>query len=270
MKKSKRILALLGAVILLAVFCLPMITAFGSGENANGIFVASIFAVFFVAVMAYLIMLVYRVIDKRKTPDGPVKNIIFDVGNVLLKYDWESYLAGYHFEQEKYERIADAVFRSKTWVERDRGDLTEQEYVEQMVAADPEDEKEIREIMKNCKGTTSSLDYAATWTAYLKKQGYRLYVLSNYCDYMRNETIKDMTFLKNMDGVVFSCDVHMIKPEAEIYRYVLNTYGLDAKETVFIDDRKENCEGAEKEGIHAIVFTSFKQAAAELEQLGVK
>ena len=79
-----------------------------------------------------------------------------------------------------------------------------------------------------------------------------------------------MSFLPYMDGAVFSCDVEMIKPEPEIYQYILEQYDLNPSETVFLDDRKENCQGAEKQGIHAIQFKSFKQAAAELEKLGVK
>ena len=61
-----------------------------------------------------------------------------------------------------------------------------------------------------------------------------------------------------------------LKPEADIYQTLLDKFGLKAEECVFIDDRPVNCEGAQKAGIHTICFKSFKQAAAELEALGVK
>ena len=80
----------------------------------------------------------------------------------------------------------------------------------------------------------------------------------------------DVKFLKYMDGTIFSCQVKELKPEAGIYRKLLDTYHLDPEKTVFIDDRKENCQGAEKQGIHTVHFQDFKQAAAELEKLGVK
>ena len=83
-------------------------------------------------------------------------------------------------------------------------------------------------------------------------------------------TKKEMPFLKYMDGTVFSCDVKQLKPEADIYQTLLDKFGLKAEECVFIDDRPVNCEGAQKAGIHTICFKSFKQAAAELEALGVK
>lgn len=199
-----------------------------------------------------------------------VENIIFDVGNVLMEYGWEPYLKSFGFSEEKYEKIADAVFRSKVWNEQDRGLLPEEEYVNQYVALAPEYEKEIREVMEHTPECMSVYDYADTWVKYLKEKGYHLYVLSNYGSYMLNKNREQMSFLKYMDGVVFSCEVKQVKPEQEIYKTILKKYNLKPEKTVFIDDRKDNCEGAEKAGIRAIQFKSFKQAAAELEKLGVK
>ena len=76
-----------------------------------------------------------------------------------------------------------------------------------------------------------------------------------------------MPFLENMDGVVFSCEVKEIKPEPEIYKTLLSRFGLKPEESVFLDDRPENCEAARKLGIHAIEFHDLKQAAKELEKL---
>ena len=73
-----------------------------------------------------------------------------------------------------------------------------------------------------------------------------------------------------MDGAVFSYQVRQLKPEPEIYRTLLDRYHLKPEETVFLDDTPENCEGARKLGITAIQFKDFKQAAAELEKLGIK
>ena len=87
---------------------------------------------------------------------------------------------------------------------------------------------------------------------------------------MLDRTKKEMPFLNYMDGTVFSCDVKQLKPEADIYQTLLDKFGLKAEECVFIDDRPVNCEGAQEAGIHTICFKSFKQAAAELETLGVK
>ena len=68
---------------------------------------------------------------------------------------------------------------------------------------------------------------------------------------MLDRTKKDMPFLKYMDGVVFSCDVQQIKPEVDIYETLLKRYDLKPEKSVFMDE-------------------NLKQAAKELEELGVK
>ena len=271
MKNWKRLLAGAGVIFMLLAFCLPMIFSFGKGENSGSLFWGAIGIAFLVPILIYMFLMAYRIFGKKeKSVNSNVENIIFDVGNVLMEYGWEPYLKSFGFSEEKYEKIADAVFRSKVWNEQDRGLLPEEEYVNQYVALAPEYEKEIREVMEHTPECMSVYDYADTWVKYLKEKGYHLYVLSNYGSYMLNKNREQMSFLKYMDGVVFSCEVKQVKPEQEIYKTILKKYNLKPEKTVFIDDRKDNCEGAEKAGIRAIQFKSFKQAAAELEKLGVK
>ena len=262
MKNFKRAAAILGVVVLLAVCCLPMIFAFGSGDNAQGNFKAAVGTVILVPVLAYVFLMVYKLL----------KNIIFDVGQVLVSYDWESYLKAFHFSAEEEKLIAEKVFKSQIWNERDRGLLSEEEYRKQFIAALPaEYEADVKRVIEESGKTIGIKDYAETWTGYLKSQGYRLYILSNYSQFMLDQTRPGkMPFLKNMDGVIFSCEVQQIKPEADIYETLLSRFGLKPEESVFLDDRPENCEAARKLGIHAIEFHDLKQAAKELEKLGVK
>lgn len=199
-----------------------------------------------------------------------MENIVFDVGRVLVEFEWEPYLKSFRFTKEKYEKIADVTFRSQTWNERDRALYEEEHYIAEMVEKAPEYEADIREVMKGTAKTIAPMAYAETWTKYLKEQGYHLYILSNYGTYMLEQTRPQMAFLKYMDGTVFSCEVQQIKPEAEIYETLLKRFSLKPSKTVFIDDRADNCEAARKLGIRAIEFKSFKQAAAELEKMGIK
>ncbi|MDC7286693.1 HAD family phosphatase [Blautia schinkii] len=271
MKNFKRVAAIVAVILLLVVFCLPMVFATGSGENSQALFRAALGAAIVVPVLAYIFWMVYRIFGKKqKKEERDIENIIFDVGQVLVKYDGEAFLKQFDFPKEKYERIADATFRSEIWNERDRGVLTEEEYISQMIALAPEYEEDIREVMRRTPETITSVDYALTWVKYLKNQGYHLYILSNYSNYMMERNRPEMEFLKYMDGVIFSCQVGAIKPEPEIYRILLDRYHLKPGKCVFLDDRAENCEGARKMGIRAICFKNFKQAAKELEKLGVK
>ena len=269
--KIKKIGAWIAIIILLLACCMPMIFAFGNGEDSQVYFKASLAVAIMVPIMAYAIWMVYKLLNRnKKVVDSDMENIIFDVGQVLVKYDWETYLDSFGFPKEERDKIAEVVFQSNTWNERDRSSETEQYYVDQMVKAAPEYEKDIREVMRRSDETIEKTDYAETWVKYLKNQGYHLYVLSNYGTYMLERTKKDMPFLKYMDGVVFSCDVQQIKPEVDIYETLLKRYDLKPEKSVFMDDRAINCEGARKAGIRTIQFENLKQAAKELEELGVK
>ena len=269
MKDKKRILALLGVGLLLIVCCLPMIFAFRSGENSQGEFMAVVGIAIFVPVFAYICMTVYRVLKGRKTQtrEEGIRNVVFDVGNVLMDYNWPDYLKSFGFDKEKYERLADVIFRSTTWNERDRGGKEEEEYIQAMVKEAPEYESEIREIMRRSYECIHPMDYNVTWVRFLKEQGCRLYVLSNFCRYMLDINRKDMAFLPYMDGVIFSCEVNLIKPGPEIYRKLLEEYRLDPSECVFIDDRQENCDTAASLGMKTIRFENFPQAAKKLEAM---
>ncbi|MBQ7371955.1 MAG: HAD-IA family hydrolase [Blautia sp.] len=271
-EKMKRILAIAGVVLLLLVFCIPMVVAL-SGNFDTGTFMASLAAVIFIPIMLFVILQTYRLLKKRRTenPNDRIENIIFDVGKVLLDYDWDGYMQQFGFEKEKEERITEAIFRDHLWDERDRGLYDEETYVKQMVQNAPDLEKEIREVMLHSNDALGKMDYAETWVKYLKNQGYHLYVLSNFSAFALEEWRPKLTFLKYMDGIVFSCEVKELKPEDGIYQKLLQMYQLDPAKSVFLDDRKDNCEAANRNGIATIQFENFKQAVKELEErFGVK
>ena len=71
------------------------------------------------------------------------------------------------------------------------------------------------------------------------------------------------------DGAIFSYTVKQIKPDLEIYETLLNQYRLKPDECVFIDDRMENIEGAEKAGIHGICFETIGQVKEDLKKYNI-
>ncbi len=71
------------------------------------------------------------------------------------------------------------------------------------------------------------------------------------------------------DGMVVSAHVQMIKPEANIYHHLLNTYNLDPKTCVFIDDQAENIDTAQELGINGIVYTKTPTVIEKLKRLGI-
>ena len=99
--KIKKIGAWIAIIILLLACCMPMIFAFGNGEDSQVYFKASLAVAIMVPIMAYAIWMVYKLLNRnKKVVDSDMENIIFDVGQVLVKYDWETYLDSFGFPKE--------------------------------------------------------------------------------------------------------------------------------------------------------------------------
>lgn len=116
MKNWKKYAAIIGVIVLLVIFCLPMYFAL-KGDFSQKEFMASLFTVMFVAVMCYVILMLFKYLNKKK--DGQekssmIKNVVFDVGLVLVEFNWQDYLDSFGFDEEKRERIAKATFRARS------------------------------------------------------------------------------------------------------------------------------------------------------------
>ena len=198
-----------------------------------------------------------------------IKNIIFDIGNVLLGFDYWSFFQSFGYAEETVERLAKATAQSPDWNELDRGVLRYEEVVQRFIANDPALETEILNSFENLHGLLSRYDYAIPWIQELKDKGYRVYYLSNFFNKAEVDCAETMDFMPYMDGGILSYRDKVTKPEPEIYQLLLKRYGLKAEESVFLDDTEKNIVGARKEGIHGIVFENKAQACEELRKLGV-
>ena len=196
-----------------------------------------------------------------------IKNIIFDVGKVLVEYDPDGMMKKLGFDEETLQTVNQAVFQNELWIESDRGVISPEELLEAFIANNPAYEKEIRQVIDAVGDTISLMPYTVEWVKGLKEKGYHLYILSNYAEYTYEKTSHKMEFLPYMDGMVFSYRCKLIKPEKEIYEYICKTYELKPEESVFLDDRKDNVEAARNMGMHGIVFENYAQGSETLEQL---
>ncbi len=195
-----------------------------------------------------------------------IKNIIFDVGKVLVSYEPMQYLRSLGFDEKIVDAVGKAIFFHPLWEEGDAGTYEMDEYLPRYIANAPEYEKEIRLAYERMGDVIELFPYAVDWIKGLKERGYRIYILSNYSEYVYEFTKSKLRFLEYADGAVFSYAVKMIKPQEDIYEYLMRTYGLYAAESVFIDDRTENIEGAMKCGIFGILFTDYETTKKNLEE----
>lgn len=196
-----------------------------------------------------------------------IKNIIFDIGNVLVDYCWKEHIARFGFTGEKLERIGDAMMRSPEWNEIDRGVWSNEELLQAFINNAPELEQEIRLVFSDLSTLVRERPYSVEWIRSLKKEGYRTYFLSNYSHRVETEAAHAMSFLKELDGGILSYTVQQIKPNKEIYQILMERYGLKAEESVFLDDSSANIETAKTLGMQGILVTSQEQAVRALRKL---
>lgn len=196
-----------------------------------------------------------------------IKNIIFDIGNVLADYRWKDYIAELGIAPEKRERVANATSMGPYWCEMDRNVLSTEEVMQKCIELDPEIEPEIRLFFKDRKRLVMEYPYAREWVLSLKKRGYGIFLLSNFSEYDFSYINTHYSFFGLEDGKVISCYERVIKPDEQIYKILLNRYFLKPEECVFLDDSEKNIETARKLGIHGIVVKDHETANAELENL---
>lgn len=196
-----------------------------------------------------------------------IKNIIFDVGMVLVDFCWEKVMHKLGFSGELFERLADATVRSKAWRDYDRSLISDEEVLAALIANAPELEDKIRLFWDHTADTIACYPYAEEWIRSIREKGYRCYILSNYSERTYDLTREELPFLELMDGVIFSWQVKQIKPEPDIYRTLLERYQLKPEECVFLDDSPDNVNAARSVGMHAIHFTGKEMAEKELEKL---
>ena len=183
-----------------------------------------------------------------------IRNIIFDMGNVLLDYNPDVCLERFVEREEDRLLIKKELFLGPEWVQGDLGYLTDEERFPGVSNRVPERlHKQLWQCVNEWDICMKPVKGAKAFCEEKKKQGYRLYVLSNASSsfYRYFPRLVDPAYF---DGIVVSCDVHLIKPDIRIFRHLLDTYALKPEECFFIDDLEENVKGAQKAGIQGAVF----------------
>lgn len=195
-----------------------------------------------------------------------IKNIIFDMGNVLLQYDPGVCL--HHFVEQEEDRvlIRRELFEGPEWVEGDLGHITDEERFGGVSRRVPERlHGELKACTEQWHMCMRPVAGAKEFCGYAKEQGYRLFVLSNASSSFY-QYFQRFAPLDYFDGIVVSCDIHMIKPDVRIYQYLLDKYQLTPEESFFIDDMPENVAGAQKAGIRGAIFHGdFEKIRKSLE-----
>ena len=196
-----------------------------------------------------------------------IKNIVFDISNVLAPFRFKEYLAEKGFDKDMIKRIIKASAMTPFWTEFEQGKLSYDEAMNGFISVDPDIADELHKAYDSCAGIMGKYEYTEGWIKSLKDAGYRLYCITNFTPAGYEQCYDCISFVEKFDGCVFSFREGVVKPDPQIYRILLERYDLQAEECVFIDDTEENVRGAEKLGFKGIVFTGYEDAVAKLAAL---
>ena len=200
-----------------------------------------------------------------------IKHVIFDLGGVLI--DWDPrYLFKKVFDDESEMNFFLSEVCSPAWnIQQDAG-RSWQEAIRERTELYPKFENEIRM-------------YYERWTEMLggviegslqilnelqRKKGADIYALTNWSEETFGYAVERYDFLSSFHGIVVSGIVKKIKPDPDIYFHLANTFNIDLKSSLFIDDNEQNILTAKKLGMHVIHFSTPEQLKQELEQFKIR
>lgn len=184
-----------------------------------------------------------------------IKNIVFDMGQVLIRWQPEYYLSQGCFPEEDKKLLLKEVFRSVEWVQLDRGSITLEEGAAAMRSRLPEHLH------------SAAWEYGIDWYRWpivpmpgmadlareLKEKGYGVYLLSN-CSIPLRQHFHRIPGSEVFDGILVSSENRMIKPQRDIFEKLFDTFDLKSEECFFVDDSVANVEAALDRGMPGAVF----------------
>lgn len=201
----------------------------------------------------------------------PIKNIVFDVGGVIIKGNLYHSLHKYFKSKFDFDAFIKEIGHRQMSAVWDIGAKPFSDVIADKIKEFPQyrdilldyDLNWIDVIIGEDEGTISLIKS-------LKENGYKLFIISNFAKEKFEILTAKYDFNKYFDGIIISAEVKALKPSAEIYEILFSKFNLKPQECVFFDDLKENVEGAKKAGMEAEVFTDASSARRFLKNLSVE
>ncbi len=197
-----------------------------------------------------------------------MKNIIFDIGNVLLSFQPERFLKQY-YDEKTIGDLLTIIFCSDEWLELDLGNLTIDETINIFSKRNPHYKEEIYFILKHWTEMMTPIQKNVDIAYKLKEKGYSLYILSNFHEEAIKEMYNKYPFFTIFNGGVISAYEHIMKPNPKFYQILLDRYHLNPHECLFIDDMLANVTIANRLGISSIHLNYNKDLKEELMKLNI-
>ncbi|MCJ8322292.1 MAG: HAD family phosphatase [Rhizobiales bacterium] len=180
-------------------------------------------------------------------------NLIFDLGSVLVEWNPKKMIAEFDISAEQKILITKELFDHADWLALDKGTKTEKAVITAVANRTGMSVQLIGKLLIDTRETHTEIKPTSALLPKLKANGHNLYCLSN----MSHETfdyLKSFEFFKYFDDIIISAHIQMIKPDVEIFNYMLKKFDISAQDSIFIDDKLENIQAAQSVGIKGILF----------------
>ena len=200
-----------------------------------------------------------------------IRNIVFDMGNVLIRFDPAEFIARAGITDPADQKIVrEELFASVEWAQMDMGVETEASFEPKVVARVPAHLREpVRELLHNWAFPRQMVPGMEELVQRLKDAGYGIYLLSNASV---NQPVywNQLPVSRLFDGTLVSAFVKTVKPRPEIYQMFTEKFSLRGEECLFIDDAPINVAGAIAAGWNGIVFYGdAKQLEEKMRKMGL-
>lgn len=193
-----------------------------------------------------------------------IKNIVLDMGNVCCKWDVDYISSKLTTNKEDQEFLIKYLFQSPQWLQLDKGSISLKEAKQQLLESVSKEKRKLIEYgFEHWFEYFEQFDEMEEFIKEYKQKGYHFYLLSN-CSLQFNQYYQTKSIFQHLEGLYISAAHQKIKPNLDIFEDFLKEYRLQANECFFVDDLKENVEGAKKIGMQGLVYHGNVQ---ELKQL---
>ena len=270
------------------VGCWPVFLVAGIAACLGSLFVGSIYASVLLGVTGFsCFWSIKELFEQRERvrkgwfpkKEAPTPDIVFDLGGVLLDLDMQGVAAACRrlgIDPELFfvksggggsATVCQGISAGEAVTAYQVGEITTEQFLSlvQREARTDVTREELVEAWNSCLGTIPR--HRLDMLLELRRQGYHTHLLSNTNDLHWQEVVRlyfsseGYTTADLFDRVFLSQELHLAKPDPEIYRHVLRTIGRQAGLCVFIDDARENVEAARQEGMQGIWLDVGKENA---------
>jgi putative hydrolase of the HAD superfamily len=198
-----------------------------------------------------------------------IRNIIFDIGNVLLNFKPEQFLKRFIDDELRIKEFIVNVIKTEVWLKLDRGIISLQEAQDEYLERYPKEGNLILTFFNHWKEMLTPITQNIQILRELKSNDYRIYFLSNFIkeafDYVQDR----YEFFTLIDGKVISSEIKCVKPEVKIYQSLLEKYRLNPEQCIFIDDVESNLPQAHSLKMKTIHYLKDTDLRSELRKLNV-